>query len=263
MASRVRLLVAYLGTPFAGWQRQKNARTVQGELEQALLRLYKRPVPTVGAGRTDAGVHAAGQVVHFDAPLAIPPSGVLAALNAFLPPEVRVLEAAAVAPSFHARWQAVGKRYCYRLAWGPVPPPWEALRRLWIPTAPNLELLSQVLALTTGAHDFRHFALAGHAGRGARGTVRTVYLAAIRRRPHGADLLFEGDGFLRGMVRRLVGAALEVATGRENLDWFLALLSGIPPAKVAPTAPALGLTLERVFYRTRRRWDRMSSPGAC
>lgn len=263
MAVRARLLLAYLGTPFAGWQKQRNARTVQGELERALLRLYKAPVPTVGAGRTDAGVHAGGQVVHFDPPLPIPPRGVLSALNAFLPPEVRVLQVAAVSPSFHARRDAVGKRYCYRLAWGPVLPPWEGLRRLWVPVAPDLELLSQALGLATGTHDFRQFALAGHSGRGARGTVRTVYLAALRRRPHGVDLVFEGDGFLRGMVRRLVGAALEVATGREPLEWFAALLSATPPPRVAPTAPAQGLTLERVFYRPRRCWRRLGSPGTC
>ncbi len=246
--------IAYLGTYFAGWQKQDNARTVQGELEKALARLYRQPVSTVGAGRTDAGVHAAAQIAHCDPPLAIPPAGVLQAINGLLPWDLRVLHVAPVPFSFHARRSAVGKRYCYRLAWGKLLPPWEGLRRLWLPRPPDLEMLAKALRLLPGEHDFLCFSLSGHTGHGTRGTVRTLFVAALTGGQGKADIVFEGDGFLRGMVRRLVGAALEVAQGRQELSWLQGLLAakgGLPPA---PTAPPHGLTLERVFYRRPQRW---------
>lgn len=254
MGPRLRLQLAFLGTHFAGWQRQAGQRTVQGELEKALALLFKSPVRVVGASRTDAGVHALGQVAHLDAPLPIPPQGVHKALNALLPQDVRILQVRAVSQQFHARRKAVGKRYCYRLAWGRILPPWEGLRRLWLRQRPNLELLHQALACCQGSHDFSQFALVGHVGRGARGTQRRLFLAGLRARPWEADLIFEGDGFLRGMVRRLVGAALEVALGRQSLGWLHQLLEAKPTTPVAPTAPASGLTLERVFYRLPQRW---------
>lgn len=256
MGSRLRLTLAYLGTGFAGWQKQQNARTVQGELEKALARLYGRAVPVVGAGRTDAGVHADAQVAHLDPPLAVPPTGVLAALNGFLPPDVRVLRVEEVRPGFHARRSAAGKRYRYRLAWGPILPPWEGLRRLWLPRPPDLPAVATALRLLPGEHDFARFALSGHMGRGRRGTVRTLYLATMTRRTFAADLVFEGDGFLRGMVRRLVGALLEVAFGRRDQGWLEALLGGKTDPPPAPTAPPHGLSLERVYYRPPKRWRR-------
>lgn len=255
MGPRFKMQIAYLGTHFAGWQKQKNARTVQGELEKALAGLYRQPIPTVGAGRTDAGVHAEGQVAHFDPPLPIPPPGVLPAINGLLPWDVRVLRVAPVSSSFHARRSAVGKRYRYRLAWGRVLPPWEGLRRLWLPRMPNLEMLTAALRLFSGEHDFLRFSLSGHAGHGKRGTVRTLFVAALTCGQGKADILFEGDGFLRGMVRRLVGAALEVAQGRHKLSWLEDLLAGKASLPPAPTAPPHGLTLERVFYRRPKRWN--------
>ncbi|MGC8915709.1 MAG: tRNA pseudouridine(38-40) synthase TruA [Thermoanaerobaculum sp.] len=255
---RLRLTLAYLGTHFAGWQKQKNARTVQGELEAALTRLYRQPVVTVGAGRTDAGVHAAAQVAHLDAPLPIPATGVTAAVNAFLPRDVRVLRVEDAPPSFHARRSAVGKRYRYRLAWGPLLPPWEGERRLWLPHPPDPGRLAEAVGLLAGEHDFARFSLAGHGGHGKRGTVRTIYVATVRFRSTRADVILEGDGFLRGMVRRLVGAALEVAWGRQEIRWLSSLLAGEGVKPPAPTAPAGGLTLEWVFYRRPRRWCRVS-----
>ncbi len=256
---RIRLTLAYLGTAFAGWQKQPLERTVQGELEQALAELYRQEVRTVGAGRTDAGVHAKGQVVHFDPPFPIPPRGLLAALNNLLPNDMRVLDAKETNARFHARRGAVGKRYCYRLAWGGVLPPWDALRRWWVPKKPDVYLLAEVLTRCQGTHDFGRFALAGHMGTGKRGTQRTLFLTRLTVQPQGAKVVFEGDGFLRGMVRRLVGGALQVAWGRQDLSWFLALLGGDARQPVPPTAPAHGLTLERVFYRRPQRWQGLSA----
>ena len=252
---RVALELAYLGGGFAGWQRQPGARTVQGDLEAALAALYRTPVAVVGAGRTDAGVHAAGQVAHFDPPFAIPPSGIRSALNAALASDVRVLRARAVPAAFHARRGAAGKRYRYRLSWGAPLLPWEALRRASLPARPDVALMAAVLPGVEGEHDFRAFALAGHSGRGARGTVRNVAAARLVARGRRLDVVLEGDGFLRGMVRRVVGALLEVGRGAQPPEWFAALVSESDTRPPAPTAPAHGLTLERGFYA-----ERQSSP---
>lgn len=245
---RVALELAYLGGGFAGWQRQPNARTVQGEVEAAVAALYRELVPVVGAGRTDAGVHAAGQVAHFDPPLAIPLPGIRSALNAALGPEVRVLRARLVPAGFHARSSATGKRYRYRISWGPPLPPWEALRRAPLPGRPDAARMAAVLPHVEGEHDFRAFALAGHSGHGARGTVRTVTSARLLARGRRLDVVLEGDGFLRGMVRRIVGALVEVGRGAQPPEWFGDLVREPSIRPPAPTAPASGLTLERVFY---------------
>ncbi|OFV80303.1 MAG: tRNA pseudouridine(38-40) synthase TruA [Acidobacteria bacterium RBG_13_68_16] len=248
-SSRLALKVSYLGGPFAGWQRQARARTVQGVLEQALETLYRRPVSVVGAGRTDAGVHAAGQVAHFDAPLPIPPAGVVSALNSLLPEDVRVLRAWRVPAEFHARRSALGKRYSYRLACGAVLPPWENLRRWQVNHSLDASALARGLSAVLGEHDFAAFALSGHSGRGVRGTVRVVTLAHLRVRGRRLDIVLDGDGFLRGMVRRIVGGLVEVGRGAQPPSWLVALLLDRRTGPPAPTAPPHGLTLERVYYR--------------
>lgn len=246
--ARIALTVAYLGGGFAGWQRQREARTVQGVLESALEVLFRQPVRVVGAGRTDAGVHAAGQVAHFDPPLAIPAVGIVRALRAALPADVRVLRAARVPASFDARRSATGKRYRYRLAWGAALPPWEALRRVEVAHSIDVALLESALASAAGEHDFAAFALAGHAGHGRRGTVRTLTAARALSRGPRVDIVLDGDGFLRGMARRIVGALLEVGRGAQPPAWFEHLVGRPHTRPPAPTAPPHGLTLERVFY---------------
>jgi tRNA pseudouridine38-40 synthase len=245
---RIALELAYLGGAFAGWQRQPDTRTVQGELERALEELYRRPVRAVGAGRTDAGVHAAAQVAHFEPPLAIPHTGIVRALNGALPPEVRVLRAWSVPPSFDARASATGKRYRYRLAWMRTLPPWEAQRRLAVQFPLDPAAIAAASASILGEHDFAAFALAGHAGHGRRGTVRTVTGIGVRGRGRRLDIVVEGDGFLRGMVRRIAGALIEVGRGAQPPGWFAALVREPGTRPPAPTAPPHGLTLERVVY---------------
>jgi len=246
---RLALRVAYLGSAFAGWQRQARDRTVQGVLESALEVLYGQPVAVVGAGRTDAGVHATGQVAHLDPPRSIPPQGVASALNSLLPGDVRVLRAWVVPDAFHARRSALGKRYRYRLAWGATLPPWEAERRWQVNHPLDAAVMAATLGAVSGRHDFAAFALAGHSGHGARGTGRVVTRAHLSHRGRRADLVLEGDGFLRGMVRRIAGALVEVGRGAQPPTWFKALLRDPLVRPPAPTAPARGLTLERVFYR--------------
>lgn len=245
---RLALTLSYLGREFCGWQRQRRERTVQGELETALARLYGEAVSATGAGRTDAGVHARGQVAHVDVPDRIPVAGLRSALNTMLPADMRVLLVRRVHPSFHARSDALAKRYAYRLAWGQPLPPWEGQRCWLLPRAPDLAAVSRCLTWATGTHDFASFALSGHSGHGHRGTVRTLTRAALGARGRRATLVFEGDGFLRGMVRRLVGALVEVGRGAQPESWFAALLAATGGEPPAPTAPAHGLTLEKVCY---------------
>ncbi len=245
---RLAVNVAYLGGGFAGWQRQPGVRTVQGVVEKALAVLYRGPVRITGAGRTDAGVHADGQVAHFDPPFAIPASGVASALNSLLPGDVRVLRARAVPEGFHARRSASGKRYRYRLAWGQTLPPWEAQRR-WLVAHPlDAAAMASALATVAGEQDFAAFALSGHSGRGARGTVRIITSAYLRVHGRRFDLVLEGDGFLRGMVRRIAGALVEIGRAAQPPGWIVAMLDDPATRPSAPTAPARGLTLERVFY---------------
>lgn len=245
---RLAVTVSYLGGEFAGWQRQARARTVQEVFEQALETLYRQPVRVVGAGRTDAGVHASGQVAHFDPPRAIPPRGVASALNSLLPEDVRVLRAWVVPEAFHARRSARGKRYRYRLAWGATLVPWEAQRRWHVTHALDAQAMAASLVGILGEHDFAAFALSGHSGLGPRGTVRVLTRARLSQRGRRVDVVLEGDGFLRGMVRRIAGALVEVGRGAQPVAWFAALLRNPATRPPAPTAPAHGLTLERVFY---------------
>jgi len=248
---RFAMKVAYLGGAFAGWQRQRAQRTVQGELERALQRLFRVPVTVTGAGRTDSGVHAAGQVAHFDAPLVVPLAGARAALVHTLPEDVRVLRLWQPPAGFDARRSATGKRYRYRISWGVSLPPWEELRSWRLPGRPDLDLMAQLLPGLVGCRDFAPFASTGHCGNGARGTVRTITGASLVNRGRRAALTFEGDGFLRGMVRRMVGALVQVGRGTRPPGWLRDLLAGRVMEPAAPAAPAHGLTLERVFYPAR------------
>jgi len=243
---RYRLTVAYLGTGFAGWQRQPGVRTVQGELEDALERIAGGAVRVVGAGRTDAGVHAAGQVVHLDLAPEIPPHGLRRALNAALPADLRVRAASRARPDFHARHDAVGKRYTYRMRWRPPDLPWDGLRWAVVPAPSRWEAMEAAAAALTGRIDAASFTVPDH---GRAGTVRTVHRLRIRRLPWGAIVEVEGDGFLRYQVRRMVGTLLEVGWGRRTPAEVATLVERPRPGAPVLTAPARGLTLEAVRYR--------------
>ena len=245
---RTALEIAYLGGGFAGWQVQPNARTVQGELQLSLARLAGRPVRLTGAGRTDAGVHAAGQVAHGDVPAAIPLAGLRAALNGMLPPDVRIVRAWRVPADFHASRSAVAKRYRYRIGIVTTLAPWEALRTWQVPFRLDATAMTAAAASISGTHDFTAFALSGHSGTGRRGCVRTVSRVTLHRRGRSLAIVVEGDGFLRGMVRRIAGALVEVGRGAQPPAWIAALLADPTTRPPAPTAPPHGLTLEKVFY---------------
>jgi tRNA pseudouridine38-40 synthase len=243
---RYRLTVAYSGGAFAGWQRQPNASTVQELLEDALAELTGERVALTGAGRTDAGVHAAGQVAHFDLSRPFALGGLVHGTNHRLPGDIRVLDAAEAAPDFHARFSAEAKEYRYRWIRARFAAPRDAGRALAVPEALDLAALVSATRHLPGPHDFSAFALAGGAHTSG---VRTLFAAGWIDEPPLLELRLVGDGFLRGMVRGIAGTLLDVALGRRSPTAFAALLGGGSRDAAGATAPAHGLTLERVWFR--------------
>jgi tRNA pseudouridine38-40 synthase len=240
-----RLVLEYDGTDFAGWQRQAGgARTVQGVLEAALAQLAEGPVAVLGAGRTDAGVHAEGQVANARAAVRLEAAALLRALNAILPADVAVRALSAAPDDYHARGAARAKLYAYRLWTGEVRSPLRERRALWKRPPLALEAMREAAALLVGTHDFASFQAAGGSVRTTERTVRRAeWIGAV-----GGDLRFEveGPGFLRHMVRNLVGSLLEVGRGRRSPAWIGELLAVRDRTRAGPTAPARGLTLVSV-----------------
>jgi tRNA pseudouridine38-40 synthase len=240
---RVRLDLAYLGTSFEGWQVQEGeraARTVQGEIEAALGGLFGSNVRVQGAGRTDAGVHAEGQVAHLDVPEgapSIPLAGLVRALNGRLAEDVRVMEASEVPASWHARFSATGKVYRYRLRRGETLPPHAGLVEALAKEPLDVPAMRAAARLLVGRRDFGPFSITGS---DPATTVRTLRSLDVEEEGPVLVVTAIGDGFLRGMVRRLVGTLRDAGRGRIRPEEA--------PERPGPTAEARGLTLVGVLY---------------
>jgi tRNA pseudouridine38-40 synthase len=246
---RLRLLIAYDGRPFRGWQSQATKDTVQDHLEAAFAQTIGEKISVQGSGRTDAGVHALAQVAHADVPAdRLPLATWQGALNNFLPPEIRVLRVTRAAAGFHARFDARGKIYTYRI-WNAVYLHPLEIGRVWhMPSALDLEVLRAGAALLTGRHDFAGFAANRSPGYIAEDTVRTIRRIALTARGPLLTLRFEGDGFLYKMVRLLTGTLVRCAQGRAELGLLSELLSRKGARKTSFAGPAEGLYLTRVLY---------------
>jgi tRNA pseudouridine38-40 synthase len=241
-----RLLIEYDGTEFSGWARQPGRRTVQGELERALRILLRRDaVSLTVAGRTDAGVHASGQVASY-AGDPVRSDG----LNALLPNDVAVVECVAAAPGFDARRDATSRAYCYRLLTRRARSPHERRRALHRPQMLDRQALRECAGALAGTHDFTAFTPTETAHVRFE---RDVYAATWHEREGGLlEFTIEADSFLRNMNRVLVGTMLEVAEGRRSVAEFAELLSGRPRSDAGITAPPHGLHLVGVGYDGRR-----------
>jgi tRNA pseudouridine38-40 synthase len=239
------LLLAYDGGEFRGWQKQKVGRTVQGVLEEALVELTGQPRSIVGAGRTDAGVHATGQVAHFDTSWTHSLIALRQALNSLLPREVAVRAIDLAPPGFHARHSAIARSYRYTLLESPVRQPLRRRSTFHQRQTLNLERMQRAAQALVGHHDFGGF---GRPMTPGGPTVRNMECVRVERRDDEIHIELRANAFLRHQVRRTVGLLVDVGRAKRRVDEVTAVLERSPLAPVPWRAPAQGLVLEAVHY---------------
>ena len=248
----IKLTIAYDGTDFHGWQIQPGLPTVQGLLLEILERMTQEKLSLQGAGRTDAGVHAAGQVASFQTNSDLAPAIFLRACNALLPAAIRVHAAEEVSVDFHARWSAQGKTYRYRIYRGPVLPPFVCRYVLHDPHPLDFEAMAGAARRFEGEHDFTSFAASTGDEEEDRDriTMRTVSRSELTADAAAGEWIYTicGQSFLRNMVRKIAGTLLEVGRGRLSADDIPALFERRDRTCSGPTAPPQGLSLVEVTY---------------
>lgn len=238
------LTVSYDGTDFCGWQRQTNGRSVQGELESALFLILNKEASVTGSGRTDAGVHAKGQVAHVDTDAVFPAERLAPALNTKLPPDVRVIESSLAKDGFHARYSAKEKTYAYTFYTSPVPLP---LRERYAVRVDGFDVARarEICPLLEGEHDFRAFSKTGSS---VKTTTRTVESVSLDTDGDAVTVRVTGNGFLYGMVRFIAGALYAYSAGKVKKEEIVKMLAGGDRPTAVTELPAKGLTLESVVY---------------
>lgn len=249
LVRNLKLTLAYDGSEFYGWAIQPDRPTVQGALVETLSKITGEKVRLYGSGRTDAGVHALGQVAHFKTRTQIPPENLQRALNSLLPASIRVYAVEEAPLDFHARWHAVGKTYRYRILRGPVCPPF--LRRLvyHYPYPLDEDAMVRAAPLFEGEHDFSTFGT-WDPDEAERSKVRTVYSSRVERLPGAQEVVYtvHGRSFLRHMVRKLVGTLIDVGKGRLKPEDIPRLFEARDRSLAGPTVPPEGLYLVEVEY---------------
>jgi tRNA pseudouridine38-40 synthase len=243
---KILLTVAYDGTDFCGYQVQPNCRTVEEELEKALYKLLNKEIKTIASGRTDSGVHALNQKVHFVTDATIPACKYKEALNALLPNDVKVLSSKKVSDNFNARYSAKTKTYRYSLYFGDFEHPMYSRYKTLLKYPLDFEKVEQACKVIEGEHDFKCFLSSGSS---VKDTVRTVYSIKMVKKGSMLDFYVKGNGFLYNMVRIIVGSLVAVGEGRLSIvDLETAIKTG--NRKLAgKTMPAKGLTLYSVSYK--------------
>ena len=255
MTKRIKLRIEYDGTAYGGWQYQTNAPTVQDEIEKALHTLTGEDIRITGASRTDAGVHARGQVAHFDTESQIPADRFSYALNTLLPEDIRIQESQDAPQDFHARFWTKGKAYSY-LIWNNTHASALLAHRAWsVYPALDVEKMRKAAAYLIGEHDFAAFCATG--GQ-TKTTVRTIYdLTIDNSREHEVLIRVSGNAFLYNMVRIIAGTLVDVGTGRLPVSITKEMLESRERSIGGPTAPAQGLTLEMIdYYDAKPQWVR-------
>lgn len=245
------LKIAYDGTEYAGWQRQKNALSVQERLEDAIMEALGIDVRVTASGRTDAGVHAAGQVCHFSAELTVPAERMPDCLNRYLPPSIRILEGWEGAPNFDACRSAKRKTYRYRVYESAWEHPMLDRFAVRVETVPKLSVLRSLAKELEGEHDFKAFCASGSS---VKTTVRTVYSVRVEEREEYGKRIVEffvtGNGFLYNMVRTMAGELIDLGLGRRTLDSLREAFATGNRGLVGKTMAAKGLTMLSVEYES-------------
>lgn len=248
-----RMDLAYDGTRYSGWQRLGgDTETLQGRIEAVLTRLLEEPVEISGSGRTDAGVHARGQVVSFHTKKTVAPDKLMAQLNHYLPGDISVLKMAVVEDRFHARYNAVKKVYRYQIWNASLQNPMERRYRHHVPEPLDLQAMRQAAEILLGTHDFSAFTSMKSKKKSA---VRTLHEITISSKGPVMDITFIGDGFLHHMVRILTSTLLEVGAGRLEPEQVSEILSGKDRSKASPLIPPQGLILWAVDYGDGPVWE--------
>ncbi len=248
----MKMLIAYDGTHYSGWQKQKNDRTIQGEIECCLKRMTREEISLHGAGRTDAGVHADAMCAHFLTRSVLSVTELQRGLNSMLSGAIRIITVEETDLDFHARFHAKGKLYHYSLYCGKIQPPRSRQYLLHVPLPLDLNSIHSCLAIIEGTHDFSSFENSGSRDKtilSGRGAIRTIHSAKLTAdRADAFVFQFTGDGFLRNMIRNLVGTLIEVGRGRLSSKEFKAILKARDRSLAGRTAPPHGLCLKEVFY---------------
>ena len=245
---RVKAIISYDGTHFAGYQVQPGMRTVQSEIDKALVKMHKdKEIFSVASGRTDSGVHATGQVIHFDTPLSLPTDRWQLALNVLLPTDIRIIQADYVSEDFHARYSATGKTYVYKWSYSEVHSPFERNFSVHLGRShPDIEAMNIAANHFIGTHDFTSFCSSKTA---TTNKVRTVRQLTLEKKGEYLIMTIEGDGFLYNMVRSIAGMLLVVGNGWKTSDDVKQILDSRSRKANVKTAPAHGLYLQNVSYQ--------------
>ena len=245
---RYKAIIMYDGTQFSGFQVQPDERTVQGELERALAELAKGvKVRVHGAGRTDAGVHSRGQIIHFDFPFEIDPEGLMIGMNAKTTAEITISNLIRVDDSFHARYMAKGKKYSYRVYNSRFKDPFLRHYSYHHRYPMNKAKVEHALERLTGTHDFTSFA-STHSDKEDK--IRTIYKASVKVNEETGEWIFTfiGNGFLYNMIRIIIGTLLQVADGRREPEEITTIIAKKKRESAGPTASPVGLCMEEVYY---------------
>ncbi len=246
--NRYKLLISYDGTSFAGWQVQNNATAIQPLIQRALQTFFRHPIDLTGSGRTDAGVHAMGQVAHFDTEIPFAREKLLLSLNALLPPTIRTRHVIPVAPDFHARYKAKSKIYHYHLHLDPILDPFSRLYAYHVGVPLDLDRMQKAIPYFLGTHDFTSFANQPHRGTASYDPIRTLYRLECIAQKGGVRLEFQADGFLYKMVRNITGLLLDIGWGRCLAEAIPDILNARDRKKAGTSAPPHGLFLMEVLY---------------
>ena len=245
---RIKLELAYDGTNFHGWQVQPGLPTIQGILEAVVSEIEKRPVQVAGSGRTDAGVHALAQVAAFDLENPIPVDNLRRAMNRLLPRDIRILRAEETAPDFHPRFQAKAKTYEYRIYRGEICSPFERRYVHHHPYPLHVDSMIDAAPLFEGEHDFTAFAASDERDEAGASKVRTIFCSRLTEETDRLTYRVTGSGFLKHMVRNIVGVLLEAGKGNLDSDGVRARLQPACAILPGPAVPARGLFLVSVEY---------------